>query len=112
MKWFFIVGLCVWVLLLPSLCLAGSLQHTCSNCPQGVVCSHEERCVDDPCLDDLVRPESAPEDARFVPAPLELPPGLLAERSFLLGRDVLLMGLLRNTALGLPVHESDLPLLA
>lgn len=42
--------LALWSLVLvPSLCLAGTLEHLCTVCPEELGCGHEDGCIDDPC---------------------------------------------------------------
>jgi len=46
----FFTLLALWSLLLvPSLCVAGTLEHLCGECPEETGCGHEEDCLDDPC---------------------------------------------------------------
>ncbi len=48
-----------WVLLLsPGLCLAGTLEHICGECPGSITCEHEDDCVNDPYGEELLRPDS------------------------------------------------------
>ncbi|MGH2571762.1 MAG: hypothetical protein ACRDGR_11075, partial [bacterium] len=43
----------------PVLCLAGVLEHLCSDCAQTFSCGHEDDCEQDPCSEIAVRPASS-----------------------------------------------------
>ncbi|HET9235157.1 MAG TPA: hypothetical protein VFP10_13560 [Candidatus Eisenbacteria bacterium] len=46
----------------PTLCLAGVVEHLCSEGPETASCSHEEGCDEDPCSDVALRPELNPRE--------------------------------------------------
>ena len=50
-----------WALLLgPGLCVGGVVEHLCAGCPEEEAsdCSHEEVCSEDPCSDEVLRPDA------------------------------------------------------
>lgn len=46
----------------PALCLAGLLEHLCSECSD-TACGHEENCSGDPCVQSQACPVSSSRDA-------------------------------------------------
>ena len=47
---------------IPTLCLAGVLEHLCSEGPETTSCNHEEACDQDPCSDIALRPDVNPRE--------------------------------------------------
>lgn len=101
-----------WVLLLsPGLCLAGALEHICGDCPGSITCAHEDDCANDPCDEELLRPDSP---ARFLAKTYGsvLVQGHLTPEPCHVDtypvRDASLLPIRAN----LPRPESDLPLLS
>ena len=103
------VASALWALLLaPGLCLAGALEHLCSDCTEGASCGHEDDCADDPCGDVLLRPDTDSSGGVSAPSSAAPTAALPAAPRFL---D--LSPLLRAPSLPgkkLPRPESDLPL--
>lgn len=60
----------LWAILLgPGLCLAGALDHLCSDCTEQMACGHEDRCAEDPCTETLLRPDTGVNDREPTPPP-------------------------------------------
>ena len=101
-----------WVLLLsPGLCLAGTLEHICGDCPGSITCEHEDDCANDPCSEELLRPDSPKRffakthGSVLVQGSLTPEPGLVDVHP---ARDASLLPIRAN----LPCPLSDLPLLS
>ena len=43
------------LLLAPTLCVSGTLQHSCTECPESISCDHEDDCPSDPCSGPALR---------------------------------------------------------
>lgn len=102
-----LVALCS--LLLPTLCLAGVFGHACEDCGEGPACGHEERCVEDPCSELMIRPTAGTQAKDLLPAisaAPSLPPLRVLSPTV---ETAPAPSPLRARAL--PVPESDLPLL-
>ncbi len=99
------------LLLLPALCLAGSVEHPCADCPRGDLCSHEETCAVDPCGQSLLLPAAASGELRVSPAPIAFcPAAVLLEAA----APSDLFDMAREADGDMPklsTHQSDLPLL-
>jgi len=70
MKGIFLTAVGIWVFLSPMLCLSGLAAHACGDCGESL-CSHEEECADDPCLDVFIGSSSCREESS-VPSVLAL----------------------------------------
>ena len=101
-----------WVLLLsPGLCLAGMLEHICGDCPGSITCEHEDDCVNDPCVEELLRPDSPKLFFAKTHGSVLVQSSLTPESGIVDARPVRNASLLPIRA-NLPLPVSDLPLLS
>ena len=102
--------LILWVLIIsPTFCVAGVLEHACTDCSEEDACGHEEDCQDDPCLEVIARTSSSTAD------------GLNGMNAVALLRVAVVLDVrqandcwfpaTRDWVRNVPVPQSDLPLL-
>jgi hypothetical protein len=106
-------SLALWTLLLgPGLCLAGTLQHLCTDCSEGseIACEHEEDCANDPCADVVLRLDSESIAWKPVP-PLAVVPSPGRPAPYSLDMGPIFQELPPLPEKNLPRPESEFPLL-